>query len=92
MTKKADDSKDAEAPASTVAVTGTRLPPAIKAEFEEALQHALGLDTPSTFFRLCALAFLRHYFDHKKIKWPPVFELSADPLEPKGPSPYEPKS
>ena len=79
-------------PTSTVAVTGTRPPPAIKAEFEEALHHALGLDTPSTFFRLCALAFLSHYFDRKKIKWPPVFELSADPLEPTKPSPYKPKS
>jgi hypothetical protein len=89
MTKKVDDRKTADSTVSTVAVTGTRLPPAIKAEFEDALQHALGLDTPSTFFRLCALAFLHHYYDQKKIKWPPVFELSADPLEP---NPYKSKS
>jgi hypothetical protein len=88
MTKKDHDSKNVDGAATSVAVTGTRLPPAIKAEFEDALHHALGLDTPSTFFRLCALAFLRHYYDHKKIKWPPVFELSADPLEPKEPSPF----
>ena len=50
--KKVDDHKDADPAVSSVAVTGTRLPPAIKAEFEEALQHAQGLDTPSTFFRL----------------------------------------
>lgn len=89
MAKDIDDRKNADSGTSTVAVTGTRLPPAIKAEFEEALQHALGLDTPSTFFRLCALAFLRHYYEQRKIKWPPVFEVSADPLEP---NPYKPKS
>jgi hypothetical protein len=89
MAKDDEDRKNAGSTASTVAVSGTRLPAAIKAEFEDALQHALGLNTPSTFFRLCALAFLRHYFDQKKIKWPPVFELSADPLEP---NPYKPKS
>jgi hypothetical protein len=89
MTKRVDDHKTTDAAASSVAVTGPRLPAAIKAEFEEALHHALGLDTPSTFFRLCALAFLHHYFDQKKIKWPPVFELSADPLDP---NPYKPKA
>jgi len=89
MTKRAHDHKNPDPGASSVAITGTRLPAAIKAEFEEALHHALGLDTPSTFFRLCALAFLRHYFEQKKIKWPPVFELSADPLDP---DPYKPKS
>jgi hypothetical protein len=87
MAKSVRGSKKGETTVSTVAVTGTRLPPTIKVEFEDALQHALGLDTPSTFFRLCAMAFLRHYFDHKKIKWPPVFELSADPLEPRPPKP-----
>ena len=66
MAKDIDDRKNADSTTSTVAVTGTRPPPAIKAEFEDALQHALGLDTPSTFFRLCALAFLSHYFDRKK--------------------------
>jgi len=90
MKQHADDRKNVAPAASTsVAVTGTRLPPAIKAEFEDALQQVLGLDSPSTFFRLCALAFLFHYHEQKKIKWPPVFELSADPLEPK---PYKPKS
>jgi hypothetical protein len=89
MAQGVEDLKNADPTPSTVAVTGTRLPPAIKAEFEDALQHALGLDTPSTFFRLCALAFLRHYYEQRKIKWPPVFEVSADPLEP---NPYKPKS
>ena len=42
----------------TVAVSGTRLPRSVKLEFEKALEGSLGLDTPSTFFRLCALAFL----------------------------------
>jgi hypothetical protein len=78
MAKDADnDLADEE----TVAVSGTRLPRSIKREFEEALEKSLGLDTPSTFFRLCALAFLRHYYEKRKIKWPPVFEVSADPLE-----------
>jgi hypothetical protein len=27
------------------------------------------------------LAFLRHYYEKRKIKWPPVFEVSADPLD-----------
>jgi hypothetical protein len=65
----------------TVAVSGTRLPRSVKLEFEKALEGSLGLDTPSTFFRLCALAFLHHYYEKRKIKWPPVFEVSADPLE-----------
>ena len=65
----------------TVTVSGTRLPRMIKQEFEEALQKALGLDTPSTFFRLCALSFLSNYYEGRKIKWPPIFEVSADPLE-----------
>jgi hypothetical protein len=65
---------------STVAVSGTRLPRAMKKEFEIALERVLGLDTPSTFFRLCALGFLNHYYEGRKIKWPPVFEVSADPL------------
>jgi len=89
MKKADDDRKNVDPAASSVAVTGTRLPPTTKDEFEDALQQVLGLDTPSTFFRLCALGFLRHYHEQKKIKWPPVFELSADPLEPK---PYKPKS
>jgi hypothetical protein len=66
--------------ADTVTVSGTRLPRMIKQEFEEALQKALGLDTPSTFFRLCALSFLSNYYEGRKIKWPPIFEVSADPL------------
>jgi len=41
--------KNPDAAASSVAVTGPRLPAAIKAEFEEALHHALGLYTPSTY-------------------------------------------
>jgi hypothetical protein len=65
----------------TAAVSGTRLPRSVKLEFEKALECSLGLDTPSTFFRLCALAFLHHYHEKRKIKWPPVFEVSADPLE-----------
>ena len=75
---KDSDNDDSE---ETVAVSGTRLPRSVKKEFEEALESSLGLDTPSTFFRLCALAFLRHYYEKRKIKWPPIFEVSADPLE-----------
>jgi len=89
MAKDINDRKSDDSTTSTVAVSGTRLPAAIKAEFEDALQHALGLDTPSAFFRLCAMAFLRHYYELRKIKWPPVFERSADPLEP---GPYKPES
>ena len=81
MAKDADNDPTDE---ETVAVSGTRLPRSIKREFEEALEKSLGLDTPSTFFRLCALAFLRHYYEKRKIKWPPVFEVSADPLEEPG--------
>ena len=76
MAKEIDSSED-----ESVAVSGTRLPRSIKLEFEKALELSLGLDTPSTFFRLCALAFLRHYYEKRKIKWPPVFEVSADPLD-----------
>ncbi|MGA8659176.1 MAG: hypothetical protein WB586_23850 [Chthoniobacterales bacterium] len=79
MAKEIDSSKNSDD--ESVTVSGTRLPRSVKLEFEKALEHSLGLDTPATFFRLCALAFLRHYYEKRKIKWPPVFEISADPLE-----------